>query len=188
MSEWQPIETAPKDGGPILALSKDWPEEPYVIVRFFQGPGSRPYVWSRLNGDEAFLTAAFSHWMPLPKRTSDNIPDDILNLADELFAAARAERWPENSIAAYQELHSRISRAIMAERDKPALQPVDTAPKDGSDILGYGAAAYEGRRYAPGFHVCWWIGDRWQGRDPDENIVLHITHWMPLPKPQEVSP
>lgn len=52
-------------------------------------------------------------------------------------------------------------------------QPIDTAPKDGTEFLGW----------FPGSTVMiWWMGqggvwgnDFWEGEAP--------THWMPLPEP-----
>lgn len=64
-------------------------------------------------------------------------------------------------------------------------QPIETAPKDGTDILAYGRAEYDGTLYAKGRHVCWWEGDAitgfWSGRDA--TCDYRVTHWMPLPPP-----
>lgn len=68
--EWQPIETAPKDGTPILISSANWrtawrgyyrsaqtePED--RVVRFGEG-------WTRDNYADINLIA--THWMPLPE-------------------------------------------------------------------------------------------------------------------------
>lgn len=72
MSEWQPIETAPKDGT-MVVLHWDW--EPLTVVGYFgastnQPPGDDPEreTW-RVHWDEATLDGGFdepTHWMPLP--------------------------------------------------------------------------------------------------------------------------
>lgn len=60
-------------------------------------------------------------------------------------------------------------------------QPIETAPKDGTEILGYGNASWQGKRYAPGRHVAWFDLGKWWGRDSDAESGLHLTHWQPLP-------
>ncbi|MDW9447152.1 DUF551 domain-containing protein [Sinorhizobium meliloti] len=60
MSEWQPIETAPKDGMPILATFWLWdnPEEGRgVDVVSWDGAG-----WST----DAYPVYPPTHWQPLP--------------------------------------------------------------------------------------------------------------------------
>lgn len=70
MSEWKPIETAPKDAA-VLLFGKTAPEERMVIC-------SKPVVfsgyWSRL--DESWCASGShwdgpffepTHWMPLPE-------------------------------------------------------------------------------------------------------------------------
>lgn len=58
MSDWQPIETAPRDGTPVLGY----------MPSYYQGKGGRSVIlW--LDGEwfdnRAFATDP-SHWMPLP--------------------------------------------------------------------------------------------------------------------------
>lgn len=71
-----------------------------------------------------------------------------------------------------------------------AWQPIETAPKDGTEILAFGRAEYERTLYAKGHHVCWWEGQQetgyWSGRDGD--CDYRITHWMPLPPPPNPDP
>lgn len=62
-------------------------------------------------------------------------------------------------------------------------QPIDTAPKDGTEILVYGPASWRWKTYAPGRHVAWFAGNAWQGRDADNDAGLHPTHWQALPEP-----
>ena len=57
-----------------------------------------------------------------------------------------------------------------------ACQPIETAPRDGSVILGF---YYE--RWYP---IAW--NDKWQLEGccfADESIDCEPTHWMPMPAP-----
>ena len=56
-------------------------------------------------------------------------------------------------------------------------QPSSTAPKDGTEVLGYVGSSYQGGVVVVHWdkHDCAWIdwdGDFWE-----------FTHWMPLPAP-----
>jgi hypothetical protein len=70
MSDWMPIETAPKDGRHVLA----W-DEGEGVTRCFWGSYSpqQPEHWCRMGlvnwGDYAFIDVGpdLTHWMPLPK-------------------------------------------------------------------------------------------------------------------------
>ena len=63
MVEWQPIETAPTNGQPILVW-KDTTKEHFVVanVRGAHGPG-----WCTPDGYQIFKP---SHWQPLPSPPS----------------------------------------------------------------------------------------------------------------------
>ena len=66
-SEWQPIETAPKDGSSILvALKGGEVREAEWFVRWYNDP-SKP-GWMPANMDEEYgHYVEPTHWMPLPK-------------------------------------------------------------------------------------------------------------------------
>lgn len=58
-------------------------------------------------------------------------------------------------------------------------RPIETAPKDGGDLLGWVRL-----RDCPdgGFHdLIRWTRDAW--RDVQDSRVADLTHWMPLPPP-----
>lgn len=55
---WQPIETAPKDGTPVLA----WDEGAVCIVTWVSGDSVDPDGWY----DVQRLDPAPTHWQPLP--------------------------------------------------------------------------------------------------------------------------
>lgn len=72
---WQPIETAPKDGTPVLILVEGKITQAYYDSAFLEADGKRVYFWERwepawfeyhgcgcCSGDPVKP----SHWMPLP--------------------------------------------------------------------------------------------------------------------------
>lgn len=67
MTEWQPIETAPKDGTRILAWQ---PEGQWKSRRLLRGARAEIVYWHRPANPEhgGFWVPSFrpTHWMPLP--------------------------------------------------------------------------------------------------------------------------
>lgn len=70
-------------------------------------------------------------------------------------------------------------------------QPIETAPRDGTAVLGYGVAPYseDGMEITV---VCWVENEKfphlsgWHSRYSgfeDLNTSRQPTHWMPLPEP-----
>ena len=67
-------------------------------------------------------------------------------------------------------------------------QPIATAPKDGTEIVLYGACCPERSRsrYAKDANVGWFSGGEWKTRVYGE--TCDATHWMPLPAPPQTAP
>lgn len=70
MSEWQPIETAPKDGSQVLV----WDQTEGVCTARFQSHveewraswGSEEWIQDGSVYDDALVARKPTHWMPLP--------------------------------------------------------------------------------------------------------------------------
>lgn len=69
MTDWQPIETAPKDGTAILA----WPiwgggfysPEGETQIAYVMRWEERKSIWVEASGEE-YMQCSPTHWMPLP--------------------------------------------------------------------------------------------------------------------------
>lgn len=71
MSEWQPIETAPKDGTPILVFSPyEKRDEPTNIIVARYGTANGEEFWDyceeMLSNVSGEIDPSPTHWMPLP--------------------------------------------------------------------------------------------------------------------------
>jgi hypothetical protein len=64
-------------------------------------------------------------------------------------------------------------------------RPIETAPKDGTQILGLWVSYLDGQLMQPSYGVVWNEGGSWL-EAYDE--VSQPTHWMPLPEPPQVQP
>lgn len=67
-----------------------------------------------------------------------------------------------------------ISEYIRADL-VPQWQPIETAPKDGTDILVYHPERAEQ-------FVCYFLGGLWMF-SVDDALATNPTHWQPLPTP-----
>jgi len=61
--------------------------------------------------------------------------------------------------------------------DYPEWQPISSAPKDGTEILGYDGVTMENIKWRLGLWVTSW------GHDEQYSLDGEPTHWMPLPPP-----
>jgi len=59
--------------------------------------------------------------------------------------------------------------------------PIDTAPKDGTEILAYGSGAYAVLAWGYTSFQLVHIG----GYAEDSDWIVNPTHWIPLPKPPD---
>jgi hypothetical protein len=65
-------------------------------------------------------------------------------------------------------------------------QPIETAPKDGTRILGWSE-----KHVWKGIHTCYWGRDgelnpsRWHGGHCRIGHIDQPTHWMQLPEPPQ---
>lgn len=108
----------------------------------------------------------------------DSPAEDYESLVRDTLAR---DGWrPE--FAAFVAAAPRLLRLLLAER---AWQPIETAPKDGTAIIGFDAARESSQPALNGVEFMRWVDGVW--RDP-ETWTCHPTHWMPLPAPPEVSP
>ncbi len=64
MSEWQPIETAPRDGTGIIVT--DARVMHWTQIVFWDEEVAGPYVWARDDTDNHWHRDMFTHWMPIP--------------------------------------------------------------------------------------------------------------------------
>jgi len=62
-NEWQPIETAPKDGTNILVFENDNESDAEVMIANYYGGNGH---WS-ISWDDRGIEINPTHWMPLPK-------------------------------------------------------------------------------------------------------------------------
>jgi hypothetical protein len=100
------------------------------------------------------------------------ISPDIMQKAEEAYTASL-----HDSMAGKAGYLRHVALAILAERD--GWQPIETAPKDGTEIVAHDAATGTS-------HVTCWIHGGWH--DPDSHYYSEApdfvpTHWRPLPKP-----
>ena len=65
MDNWQPIETAPKDGTLILAVDAR-NQDSHAVVYYEELYSKSNYVWCMIGTDDTFHRDRFTHWMPLP--------------------------------------------------------------------------------------------------------------------------
>lgn len=60
--QWLPIESAPRDGTPILA----WSNLNGIVLVYFDDDGREGYSWVVVESRDSFATCAFTHFRPLP--------------------------------------------------------------------------------------------------------------------------
>lgn len=96
----------------------------------------------------------------------NDIPQDIWDTCAALAAQPRVlgEFFQKNYIEP-------IARLVVAERERGQWEPIETAPKDGRDILVWDGDSVSLAAWDNG----WWV--------LVEYTLSGVTHWMPLPSP-----
>ena len=64
-------------------------------------------------------------------------------------------------------------------------QPIETAPKDGTAVLGYFPAkrGFVARQDVVPIYWSEWGGGTWTNSTSGCRLLDHTTHWQPLPAP-----
>lgn len=76
MTEWQPIETAPKDGTRILVFSHAWGCDIFGMAYWFQGE-TCDWIAHSLWAEPDKFKGSFlpTHWLPLPQAPRSEPPN-----------------------------------------------------------------------------------------------------------------
>ncbi|MBS0988955.1 hypothetical protein JK182_09810 [Acetobacter okinawensis] len=88
----------------------------------------------------------------------------------------------------YQKTHfRRLAKAVLEAADAAAWRPIETAPKDGTDIIACGTQTFDaGCDPEPFINIIFWSGNMWQdGTIADQPKP---THWQPLPTRPNATP
>jgi len=112
--------------------------------------------------------SALDEMLKLEKYYADNrmAQEDI----DDLHAA-----WSAFTLGNFSAI-----RAALQQAAEMQWQPIETAPRDGTEILSHGGILYW-RNDACGGGWYTITGINYPGRC----VAWEVTHWMPLPKPPE---
>ncbi len=81
---------------------------------------------------------------------------------------------------------SRIVAQLAAALDARQWQPIETAPKDGTELIVYGSTGHYGTNNANCIFACFHRG-QWRTLIKGHALKPAPTHWMPLPTPPEAK-
>lgn len=123
-----------------------------------------------------------------------DIPEDVMKAARSYLASEYESYYPTYATLAMKSKGdftlcsiNAIARAILAERERSQWQPIETAPRDGSDIQ-VSIFKWNDPRFGRKTVIANCDSDQddeWYDDDGDK--IHQPTHWMPLPKPPEAS-
>jgi len=125
--------------------------------------------------------------------------DDLKNFPDcnEEDGVCTGEHTPVTIVMELAEKYKALQSREKAMREALEWQPIETAPKDGSEVLG----VYKPESYSADYSIIRWNERRktWVAMaDGSDSIQSqgdtwtyyhepYITHWMPLPKPPALA-
>lgn len=75
------------------------------------------------------------------------------------------------------------AREILRLRSMHTWLPIETAPKDGTSVLGFipGRSGYIARQDIVPVHWSGWGGGVWDNSTSGHHLSSDPSHWMPLP-------
>lgn len=134
-----------------------------------------------------------------------NMPADIVEagraVVADVYAEQSAHEEVERILAGKRDHWSEVEvacRAIVADRQGDQWQPIETAPKDGTEILGVFSRDYGYQEkptvygpYTVRFRDGKWVSS-WDGSEvirsqtdfgTEYEDVMDPTHWQPIPAP-----
>lgn len=108
-----------------------------------------------------------------------DIPADLLAKAQS-FVGRTDSLISGLAIRALAETFQEIAQAARMEGERRAWQPIETAPRDGRDILVWGGLR---ERVIVGHFGNTIHGDGEMWRTDEKKILVHARYWQPLPAP-----
>jgi hypothetical protein len=86
---------------------------------------------------------------------------------------------PQPSFEDMRRIWTDVFKSVVGKRLAPEWRPIETAPKDGTQIL-----VYLGKHYGINIVVVFWQpdGERWM-MTAAQPLEVSATHWQPLPEP-----
>lgn len=145
--------------------------------------------------EAAELEAILASWPPAPPESAraclDSLVSDIHTAMGQRFTAIVDDAQGDISVnTAFklalaeerQAANDRIDGLLAAAPPEPTWQPIETAPKDGTNVLAVGESGLA--------DVLRWSDD-WSSKRvfcwTDGEYTFKPTHWMPLPAPPGAS-
>jgi hypothetical protein len=174
LTTWQPIETAPKDGTLVQLYAKDEP----IIVGAWRHLGGD--MWSEWECPYTGYSIDATHWRPRPE-----LPEEkVMKLEKLKRLEAAATPGPEliaeiERLQAIVEIQKQAIEQMVDELVIPVRwRPIETAPKDGREILVYcpSRGVVQDGFFADG---------QWWGIFRTGSWKIDPTVWMTKPEPPE---
>ena len=114
------------------------------------------------------------------KIMNNEMPDDIyIQLGENRIGTELCLRkWAEEPFIGG-------TKYVRADKAAPAWQPIETAPKDGTEVI---LSKWSGSYATPETSFCWAINGYfkdgyWYSKDPIIGKLAEPTHWMLLSQP-----
>lgn len=107
---------------------------------------------------------------------SEEVTAEIARLTAELEKTEAALTIAKTTAANLHDVIRRKDRELEEAREREEWRPIDTAPRDGTQVLLTGVGL--DRWISTGR----WVNGHWYD-DDGPGWLANVTHWMPLPAP-----